>query len=689
MRRIECKVMDEKLIKDVNDYISNNPNEDFYINLSNTVGITPDMLMKLNPKVGIRVAGGYDDYRVSQMGNDEYITFNTYTRNELINIIKKMQELESGIKPEWNEYQKLIYFYNKLKREIYYDPKFESKSSDEIRSLRGLISGQTVCAGYSMILKELMERQGIVCHYVSCITRSGVGHAFNIIEINGKNYPVDLTWDSGKYSVGLNRGNHFLACDLDEFMQAHKPRDWEKVNYQNHPLSSLDINYVDNISRRMNTEVTYDNETFNLKDINGNNVVVTQLGSNTIDGVNIYRYLFAQQRKSGEYGSPYIIYSKTNLAQLMHDKRWSQDVSRLKERAVSVLFSSDNVMDSINSKTCYVGECKYYNKDHKRTFIREQKDIVKEKSLCNKLNYKTSSGVRKDGSRFVIQKMSTKPCNVNGIEFYSFDLVEIVGIENGKPIVKKNKLFSETDLTSVNLTTLSDTILSRSHIDRCNGYYDGYIGYIDNNGNIKSNNDLVQYFKSNKNIYFESNNKKNKKDVNVISFPKFSELHDLAVDYSFEYVDIDHPEPTLDGFVCKNKKTGEVITDIGLKRKIMLAHVWINSAGGRIYVNEEVPGIREGLDNRNAKLYDKIVRACFDSIKKNNGCIDTVDILKQIGNDNVRELQVVIKLFRSQFQATMINDMIRGHVGNFEEIDKDPEPLYTESYAAGLLRSRK
>lgn len=686
MKRIDCRKLDEKSIKDINDYIVNN--NDFYVNISNTKGISSNMLMKLDPRVKIRVAGGYDDYKVSQMGNDEYITFNIYTRNKLINIIKKIEELEKGIKSNWNDYQKLIYFYNNLKRSIYYDPKYETKKSYDIRSLRGLLTGETVCAGYAMILKELLDRQGISCHYVSCVIPSGEGHAFNIVEINGNNYPVDLTWDSGKYSRGNNKNNNFLACDIEEFKKVHKLKSWEKVNYQNHPLSSLDINYVNNISFRMNTEMILDKETFVLKDKDGSNYVVSQLGTNVINGSSIYRYLYAKQRSNGEYGSPYIVYSKTNIAQLMHDKNWSVDVNKQKEKAIGILFSSDNITDSLNNNTCYIGECKCY-KGIQRKFIGDISDVVKDKSLANILNYKTVSAVRKDGSRFVIQRTKKVPDKYNNLEFYSFDIVEVIKNENGKPIVKKNVVFSDTDLLNVNINDISDTILSRSHIDKCNGNYDGYIGYLDNNGNIKYNETLVKFFKSNQNIYFENKNKKDKQDKFTMAFPKISELEDLALKYSFDFVDIDNPKPDYDSFICKDIKTGEVITDIELKRKIMLAHLWISCAGKRVYADDKIPGMKEAFLDIHKKSYDNIIRACFDSVKKNNGYIDTVDVLNTIGSDNLRDYMIVIKLFRTQFQAMMINDMIRAHFGIFEDLDYDSQALYNESYAASLVNGRK
>ena len=47
-----------------------------------------------------------------------------------------------------------------------YEPKSERMSDSSVRSLRGLISKNTVCAGYALILKEFMDRSNIKCEYV-------------------------------------------------------------------------------------------------------------------------------------------------------------------------------------------------------------------------------------------------------------------------------------------------------------------------------------------------------------------------------------------------------------------------------------------------------------------------------------------------------------------------------------------
>ena len=101
------------------------------IEVQNTKGITSSMIKQLNPNVAIRIAGGYDKDRIARYGKDlnwssnYYYEAVIYSRNETIQILEAMERIEAGINENWSDIQKLIYIYDRLKREIMYDPKFE------------------------------------------------------------------------------------------------------------------------------------------------------------------------------------------------------------------------------------------------------------------------------------------------------------------------------------------------------------------------------------------------------------------------------------------------------------------------------------------------------------------------------------------------------------------------------------
>ncbi len=79
-----------------------------------------------------------------------------------------------------------------------------------------LVNGKTQCYGYSRLFLEVMERIGIPCKIVIAEdTGDGVGHAWNVVELEGEWYHLDLTWDdpTGGPRYGLSLHDHFLKSD--------------------------------------------------------------------------------------------------------------------------------------------------------------------------------------------------------------------------------------------------------------------------------------------------------------------------------------------------------------------------------------------------------------------------------------------------------------------------------------------
>lgn len=61
----------------------------------------------------------------------------------------------------------------------------------------GLIHHECVCQGYAEAYKRLLDTEGVFCDVVcGKIRGSQEYHAWNIIELDGENYHVDVTWDS-------------------------------------------------------------------------------------------------------------------------------------------------------------------------------------------------------------------------------------------------------------------------------------------------------------------------------------------------------------------------------------------------------------------------------------------------------------------------------------------------------------
>ena len=221
---IFCSKLDKTFCDsiDISKYV--NQKNNLVIQVKNTKYIDKNVLLylkdlknKYNLNLKISVLGPYNEEKIKT----EKIFYNTlYEMDELYKIISIFEKIESSIIPQWNKFDITVYLIETLIRNIMYDleyllmndkgieiPKVIG-SQDEAdyfdRSLRGVLTRRTVCAGFAVIFKELANRNGIDCKYVSGLAFSVSGewrggHAWNLIRIDGVIYPLDITWKNTKY----------------------------------------------------------------------------------------------------------------------------------------------------------------------------------------------------------------------------------------------------------------------------------------------------------------------------------------------------------------------------------------------------------------------------------------------------------------------------------------------------------
>lgn len=108
----------------------------------------------------------------------------------------------------WNladDYEKEKFIHNRLLELVEY----QSGAAMSQSAYSALVNGKTVCAGYARAFQYLMQQMGIPCYY--CTGYSGENHAWNIIDLYGEYYNVDLTWDDTEPATYL----YFNKTDED------------------------------------------------------------------------------------------------------------------------------------------------------------------------------------------------------------------------------------------------------------------------------------------------------------------------------------------------------------------------------------------------------------------------------------------------------------------------------------------
>ena len=659
------------------------------VEVQNTKGITSSMIRQLNSNIAIRIAGGYDKNRINRYGKDLKWSSNyydeavIYSRNETIHILEFMENIEADMNKNWSDIQKLIYIYDRLKREIMYDPKCEYKLSSEIRSLRGLITKNTVCAGYAMIFKEFMDRNNIVCEYVegySSPRRTG-GHAWNIVTIGGKKYPVDLTWDNSSFRSGNSQTFDWLGCDVETFAKSHYPAPNEATQDYRHTLSQIDPLLLKNIFKTTGAFKMRDYRTTTYYGIrkDGSKFIVAQVGDSRVNNHNFYRYYYVEIDENGNKKLPLLLYSDNNVTYLIDCKRFGKPIPNGYEEAIdNILFSKENIADSLQKKTFYIGAIQKQSTSNKTELVSSYKQIDKPINKRNMFIYPTRRLKRSDGSVFLVQQMFSKPLNINGVKAMQYDIFEMVK-EDGKNVLKKNVVYTEKNLFKDNRQSVADYFLSRDYLNKRTKEAGGYIGYYSKDGTLSYNPNLVKYFGTSQTIELDYAEKVWQDVNNKYKIPSFDELKDFVSKYEV-FIDSD-----VSKIKVKDNKTGQVQTDSNIITKAIFADLWLSAAGIKVFYDDVLPGEGYAFNDSARRLYEIIVSELKRQVRE-KGVIDTVDLFKNIENKIQYKYSkdIILKLFRTQYQVNFINDMILKSLNISNKGFYEPTPLYNESYVGRL-----
>lgn len=101
----------------------------------------------------------------------------------------------SGIPSGADEYEKVKYVYEYLVNITEY--KLDSKENQNICSV--LLYGESVCQGYAKTMQYLLNEVDVFATLVTGTVSSGEGHSWNLVQIQGAYYYVDVTWGDAFY----------------------------------------------------------------------------------------------------------------------------------------------------------------------------------------------------------------------------------------------------------------------------------------------------------------------------------------------------------------------------------------------------------------------------------------------------------------------------------------------------------
>ena len=144
---------------------------------------------------------GNISYNYNKNGDVTHIFFSyLFTKEELFEANKRFVSMSLPIifyaALLDSDIDKIKYVHDYLCQSIEYD--YDAKNSGIYNgklqtAYSAIVEYKTVCAGYSRAFAYYMQQLGI-----PCVVIYGSGHAWNLLEIEGSFYQMDVTWNDGK-----------------------------------------------------------------------------------------------------------------------------------------------------------------------------------------------------------------------------------------------------------------------------------------------------------------------------------------------------------------------------------------------------------------------------------------------------------------------------------------------------------
>lgn len=220
----------EEAVLEALDNFSERCNLSAYNIPTSQIGSVFGEILNTNPRY-FYVSGRYGyNYNTSTGMVHELIIGYTYTKEQAAPMLEKydaaINTALSGISPSWSVMEKTLYLNDYLACSCAYDTTF---AADHIYSSYGaLVNKVAVCQGYALAYLELANALGIPCEVV---TSDSLNHAWNMIQLNGNYYQLDVTWNDPIYDLLGYAGHQFFLKSTNYFKSAEGEHlaaaDWE------------------------------------------------------------------------------------------------------------------------------------------------------------------------------------------------------------------------------------------------------------------------------------------------------------------------------------------------------------------------------------------------------------------------------------------------------------------------------
>ena len=97
---------------------------------------------------------------------------------------------------------------------------YEYDLAEQVNDTSMMVTKCGMCEGYSSVFKLIMDKLGIECSYTSS---DKMGHAWNLVKIDGEWYHIDVTWDDPTYNRFARADHQYALLSTNAISNLPKP----------------------------------------------------------------------------------------------------------------------------------------------------------------------------------------------------------------------------------------------------------------------------------------------------------------------------------------------------------------------------------------------------------------------------------------------------------------------------------
>ena len=175
----------------------------------------------------------------------EYYT-NSNQEKELDGAIAEIEK-SFGFDAGTSDYEKILDIYDFICGHVVYDEEHMEDTSYKLKytPYAAVMNGTAVCQGYAQLFYRLVLDSGMDARLIPG-TGNGGNHAWNIVQLDGKYYYLDSTWDSEcfnyreSYAWFLRGKDNFpdhVAGQYSNGEETYKPEELSKLSSSDYPIT--------------------------------------------------------------------------------------------------------------------------------------------------------------------------------------------------------------------------------------------------------------------------------------------------------------------------------------------------------------------------------------------------------------------------------------------------------------------